>query len=456
MARLGRRLLTARRGRRISSGARRRTVASPFTKPIITVSVALGATLVVVFIAANAGPTKGSLPDIGVPWNRPWSETPAPPKPPSVEPVKPPPVEPVKPPPVELVKPPPVELVKPPPVEPVKPPSEPRGLSAADVAKLIKQLDSNDKALRQAAFEKLRSCGAQEECAAYLLEKRRAILALLNSEGLGRAIAKLQHLALDLHEKRRAALAFISDGRKFTKRRGYGQVSKLVARVESAYEVKYCIPRFSRSMARRVDRLFEYDEYLARLGRSQQADYAPYQKTLLLLNKAPLSVPNFPVSGGEFQLDAYNEKVMEINKRIRFHLSREERKAIRLTNTYRMIMGMRALLIDASLVEAARQHSQEMKSLGYFSHTSPTAKFRTPWARAELFGYQGGACMGENIALGARSGAAAYACWLRSPPHHRSMLNPNYFDIGMGHVAGHWTEMFGGSKNTAKRSGLLY
>ena len=322
------------------------------------------------------------------------------------------------------------------------------------MAKLIKQLDSNDKAVRQAAFEKLRSCGAQEKCAAYLLEKRKAIQALLSRKGLGRAIAKLQHLALDLHKKRRAALAFISDGRKFTKQRGHGQVSKLVARVESAYEAKYCIPRFSRSTARRVDRLFEYDEYLARLGRSQQADYAPYRKSLLLLKKAPLSVRNFPVSGGEFHLHAYNVKVMKIDERITFHLSKQERKAIRLTNTYRMIMGMRVLLIDASLVKAAQQHSREMKRLGYFSHTSPKAKYRTPWARAEVFGYPKGGCMGEGIALCGPSAAAAHACWLGSPPHHRNKLNPNYFDVGMGHSAGRWTEMFGGSTETAKKHGL--
>jgi len=246
----------------------------------------------------------------------------------------------------------------------------------------------------------------------------------------------------------------MSDGKKFTKRRGYGQVSKLVARVRSAYEAKYYIPRLSRSTARWVDRLFEYDEYLARLGRSQPADYAPYRKSLLLLKKAPLSVRNFPVSAGEFHLDAYNVKVMKINERIRFHLSKQERKAIRLTNTYRMIMGMRALLIDASLVEAARQHSREMKRLGYFSHTSPRAKFRTPWARAELFGYQRGACMGEGIALCGKSAKAAHGCWLRSPPHHINKLNPNYVDIGIGHVAGRWTEMFGGSTNTAKKNGL--
>jgi len=426
--------------------------------------VALGAAFVAVFIAANAGPTKGKSPDTRVSWTEPSPEDLAPPKRPSVEPVKPPPIEPVKPPPVEPVEPPPVEPVEPPPVEPVqpppvepvKPPSQPRGLSAAAVAKLINRLDSNDKALRQAAFEKLRSCGAQEECAAYLLEKRKAILALLSRKDVGRALAKLQHLALDLHKKRRAALAFISDGRKFTKRRGHGQVSKLVARARSAYEAEYHIPRFSRSTARWVDRLFEYDEYLARLGRSQRADYAPYRKSLLLLKRAHLSVRNFPVSGGEFHLHAYNEKVMKINGRVKFHLSREERRAIRLTNTYRMIMGMRALLINASLVEAARQHSREMKRLGYFSHTSPKAKFRTPWERAELFGYPRGACMGEGIAHCGRSAGAAHGAWLRSPPHHRNKLNPNYVDIGIGHVAGRWTEMFGGSTNTAKKNGLSY
>ena len=463
MIRRGRRLLSRRRRRRISSRAGRRTVAPPFPKPIATVLVALGVTLLVVFIAANAGPRRRKSPDARVSWIEPSPRAPAPPKPPSVAPVEPPPVEPAPlwpvepvapPPPVEPVGPPPAASVELPPVEPVEPPSQPRGLSAADVARLIKYLDSKERARRQAAFEKLCSLGAQEKCAAHLLEKRKAILALLSRKGLGKAIRLLEYCARDLHKKRRAALAFISDGRKFTKQGGRGEVSRLVARVRSAYDVRHRIPRLSRGTARWVDRLFEYDAYLARLGRSLETDYARYRKILLLLKRAPLFVRNFPVSGGEFDLHAYNAKVMRINERVEFHVSRGERQGIRLTNRYRILLGLRALLINASLVGAARQHSREMKRLGYFSHSSPKAKYRTPWARAEVFGYPKGGCMGEGIALCGPSAAAAHACWLGSPPHHRNKLNPNYFDVGMGHSAGRWTEMFGGSTETAKKHGL--
>ena len=74
-------------------------------------------------------------------------------------------------------------------------------------------------------------------------------------------------------------------------------------------------------------------------------------------------------------------------------------------NEYRIMMGRAPVKIDERLVRAARGHSIEMRTKGYFAHESATPGHESPGKRCALQGYSGG--VGENIAKGMGTGRAA-------------------------------------------------
>ena len=112
------------------------------------------------------------------------------------------------------------------------------------------------------------------------------------------------------------------------------------------------------------------------------------------------------------------------NKTLPREVSKTERPSshqleqVRLTNQYRMLMGLGPLQLELHLARAAGDHSEEMRRLRYFDHTSPTQENRTPFARAKKAGFEGSA-VGENIAHGYRSPRAVHKGWLKSPGHHQ-------------------------------------
>jgi uncharacterized protein YkwD len=115
---------------------------------------------------------------------------------------------------------------------------------------------------------------------------------------------------------------------------------------------------------------------------------------------------------------------------------------LRLTNEYRMLMGLQALNLELHLVAAAGGHSNEMQRLDYFDHTSPNAERATPFKRASLAGFEGTA-VGENIAVGYRSPRAVHRGWLTSPGHHRNIVAPDWEVMGVAHCSSYWTQVFG-------------
>ncbi len=117
-----------------------------------------------------------------------------------------------------------------------------------------------------------------------------------------------------------------------------------------------------------------------------------------------------------------------------------EAEAAKLLNLRRIRVGMRPLKIDPILGDAGRDHSKDMKTLGFFSHTSPVSGKTTPWDRARNFGTT---ASGENIAAGYPSPDAVIRGWWYSPGHHRNMMNPRFSRVGHGRVDRHWTQLFG-------------
>ncbi|RME86666.1 MAG: CAP domain-containing protein, partial [Planctomycetota bacterium] len=145
------------------------------------------------------------------------------------------------------------------------------------------------------------------------------------------------------------------------------------------------------------------------------------------------------------------QKIMDYNKKLAQQknspVTAVEAEQIRITNQYRISMGRTPLEIDPKLVRCARKHSVEMVKLGYFSHTSPVAKNKTPSMRAQNEGHDGN--VGENIYMNGAGATAfgAFDAWYHSSGHHRNMLNDKWTCIGVGHHMTHMTQNFGTCTN---------
>ena len=122
-------------------------------------------------------------------------------------------------------------------------------------------------------------------------------------------------------------------------------------------------------------------------------------------------------------------------------VTNHEEEVVRLVNKIRLENGLKPLTQDWQLSRVARYKSQDMKDLGYFSHTSPT--YGSPFDMMKNFGitYR---TAGENIAKGYATPEAVVNAWMNSPGHRANILNSTYTYIGVGYVASgnYWTQMF--------------
>ena len=118
-----------------------------------------------------------------------------------------------------------------------------------------------------------------------------------------------------------------------------------------------------------------------------------------------------------------------------------EREVVRLVNEARAKNGLKELTYNWELSRVARYKSQDMKDLGYFSHTSPT--YGSPFQMMKSFGISYRTA-GENIAKGYASPEAVVNAWMNSPGHRANILNSTYTHIGVGFVSSgnYWTQMF--------------
>lgn len=132
--------------------------------------------------------------------------------------------------------------------------------------------------------------------------------------------------------------------------------------------------------------------------------------------------------------------VLAANARLAGRIDEQEARAITALNLTRTLLGLAPVAIDLRLCAAARDHSNDMKTLGFFSHESPVPGKTSPWDRAKLFGTTASA---ENIAAGYADGNAVNEGWFHSPGHHKNMLG-NHKRVGVGRVGTHYTQLFGG------------
>jgi uncharacterized protein YkwD len=135
--------------------------------------------------------------------------------------------------------------------------------------------------------------------------------------------------------------------------------------------------------------------------------------------------------------DPRTRSILAMNVKLAENLDPEEARAILELNLSRTLLGLPALAIDLRLCEAAREHSQDMERLKFFSHESPVPGKKTFGDRAKLVGATASA---ENIYAGATSGKSAHEGWF--PGHHRNQMG-NATRVGVGRSGTHFTQMFG-------------
>ena len=106
-------------------------------------------------------------------------------------------------------------------------------------------------------------------------------------------------------------------------------------------------------------------------------------------------------------------------------------------NTVRRSHGLVPLRLSSSLGGAARQHSFEMATRGYFAHSSANGgSFDKRIARYYSMGHRRYWSVGENLLWSSPDvdAAGALRMWMNSPEHRANLLTAKWREIGLSAV----------------------
>jgi uncharacterized protein YkwD len=106
-------------------------------------------------------------------------------------------------------------------------------------------------------------------------------------------------------------------------------------------------------------------------------------------------------------------------------------------NALRRQHRLAPLRLSSALAAAARQHSTEMASQGYFSHSSANgSSFDRRIARFYPVGHRRYWSVGENLLWSSPDvdAAGALNMWFNSPEHRKIMLTARWREIGLSAV----------------------
>lgn len=123
-----------------------------------------------------------------------------------------------------------------------------------------------------------------------------------------------------------------------------------------------------------------------------------------------------------------------------------QQQILSLVNIERSKAGLQPLTLNSKLNQAAQNHTNDMISKGYFSHTSPSGSTMTSRVNAVGYAYSR---IGENIAAGGSTASATMTQWMNSPGHKANILNPAFRELGVGYGPSgdqyrhYWTQVFG-------------
>lgn len=115
----------------------------------------------------------------------------------------------------------------------------------------------------------------------------------------------------------------------------------------------------------------------------------------------------------------------------------EEQMLLDLINEERVSQGMRPLVWEEKLAEAARYHSCDMATQNYFNHDSydridnHLIKVGKTFDRIRKF-YSDSFVNSENIAAGNAGADHTYKQWYNSSGHYKNMFNPESAKCGIG------------------------
>lgn len=109
-----------------------------------------------------------------------------------------------------------------------------------------------------------------------------------------------------------------------------------------------------------------------------------------------------------------------------------EKTMFALINSERSKVGLRPLLLSASLTSLARSYGKDMFARGYFSHYNPEG--HSPFDRMHAAGITFVAA-GENLAL-APNVQIAHQGLMNSPGHRANILSPDFGRVGIGAIDG--------------------
>lgn len=99
------------------------------------------------------------------------------------------------------------------------------------------------------------------------------------------------------------------------------------------------------------------------------------------------------------------------------------------TNAERTQDNEQALRLNSQLMAAAQAKANNMATLNYWSHDTPSGQ--PPWVFIKNAGYNYQSA-GENLAYGFTTSATTLSGWMNSPDHRANILDANYQDVGFG------------------------
>ncbi len=126
-----------------------------------------------------------------------------------------------------------------------------------------------------------------------------------------------------------------------------------------------------------------------------------------------------------------------------------QQQILTLVNVERKKANLQPLTLNSKLGQAAQNHTNDMVSKSYFSHTSPSGGTMTSRVNAVGYVYS---TIGENIAAGSSTATATMTQWMNSPGHRANILNPKFRELGVGYAPSndqyryYWTQVFGAAR----------
>jgi uncharacterized protein YkwD len=109
-----------------------------------------------------------------------------------------------------------------------------------------------------------------------------------------------------------------------------------------------------------------------------------------------------------------------------------EIKMLDLINRERIMVGANPVVIDETITQVARLHSEDMWNRSFFAHNNLDGE--SPFMRMTAGGVVFRAA-GENLAL-AQTVERAHNGLMNSPGHRRNILDPNFRRVGIGVIDG--------------------